>query len=253
LMNLCTNAYQAMEQTGGVLTISLTQIRHDDLDQALKSTLDQTAYAGLKVTDTGHGMDAATLDRAFEPFFTTKPPGQGTGLGLSVVHGIVKSHHGAILASSEIRRGTTFELYFPISATPTDIDAVMIEPPDRAVGERILVVDDEPIIVEMLSRWLTILGYDVVQLTNSTDALNLYLKDIAQFDLIITDLTMPQMTGLQLARRMTALRPGLPIILITGNDNKLSQTDLDQNGINRMITKPISFKRLNSVIHQLLN
>lgn len=253
LMNICTNAYQAMEQTGGVLTISLTQVQQRDLDPALKSTLDQSAYASLKVTDTGHGMDAATLDRAFEPFFTTRPPGQGTGLGLSVVHGIVKSHHGAILASSEMGRGTTFELYFPIAAAPTDVDAVMIEPPDRAVVERILVVDDEPIIVEMLGRWLTMLGYDVVEQTNSTDALNLYLKDTTQFDLVITDLTMPQMTGLQLARQMISLRPGLPIILTTGNDNKLSQTDLDQNGINRVITKPISFKRLNSVIQQLLN
>lgn len=253
LMNLCTNAYQAMEQTGGVLTISLTQVLQRDLDPALKATLGQPAYACLRVTDTGHGMDTATLERAFEPFFTTKPPGQGTGLGLSVVHGIVNSHHGAIFASSEIGRGTTFELYFPISAIPTDVNAVTIEPPDRAVLERILVVDDEPIIVEMLGQWLTMLGYDVVEQTNSTDALNLYLKDTAHFDLVITDLTMPRMTGLQLAGQMTVLRPGLPIILITGNDNQLSQTDLDQNGINRVITKPVSFKRLNSVIRQLLN
>ncbi|MCB0191834.1 MAG: PAS domain S-box protein [Anaerolineae bacterium] len=253
LMNLCTNAYQAMEQTGGVLTISLAQVAWNDLDQALTATLTKNAYACLKVTDTGYGMDTATLDRAFEPFFTTKPPGQGTGLGLSVVHGIVKSYQGAILAHSEMGKGTTFELYFPIAATSTPVDTIAIEPSGQTAIERILVVDDEPVIVELLSQWLTKQGYEVVEQTSSTNALSLYRKDAARFDLVITDLTMPQMTGLQLARQMTALRSNLPIILITGNDSKLSQTDLDQSGVKWTITKPIVFKKLTSVIRQLLN
>ncbi|MCB0165132.1 MAG: PAS domain S-box protein [Anaerolineae bacterium] len=254
LMNLCTNAYQAMDDNGGAITIGLVQIDQAELDQALKPTLGREAYACLKVTDTGPGMDAATLDRVFEPFFTTKPPGQGTGLGLSVVHGIVKGHEGAILAKSTPGRGTTFELYFPISTLSTLAEIGQIESPgQKMVSERILVVDDEPIIVDLISQWLTKLGYQVIGQTSSASALELYRADTARFDLVITDLTMPHITGLKLAQQMTALRPDLPVILITGYGDRLSQEELHRNGVKKILMKPILFNNLNGAIRQALN
>lgn len=253
LMNLCTNAYQAMEENGGVLTIELTQVEWADLEQTLKATLDQDAYACLKITDTGYGMEAATLDRVFEPFFTTKPPGKGTGLGLSVVHGIVKSYEGAILTKSEPGQGTTFELYFPICAEATPVDIATIELPSQGILERILVVDDEPAIVELITQWLTKLGYQAIGQTSSAKVLDVHYTDINQFDLMITDLTMPHMTGIQLARKITSLRPDLPIILITGNGNELSEEKLALNGVNGILMKPILFNNLKRVIRQVLS
>ena len=215
VMNLCTNALHAMENNGGILAVRLEKVRHSEED-AMPSSLDRTGdYLKLTVADDGCGMDTATLERIFDPYFTTKEKNKGTGLGLSLVHGIVENHGGTITVTSTPGKGTTFALYFPILERQADALAAL---PDRQTGgtERLLFIDEEPMLVELGTTMLTNLGYRVVGMRDPIEALALVKEDPAQFDLVITDLTMPKMTGDRLAEKLALLRPDLPVLLCSG-------------------------------------
>jgi PAS domain S-box-containing protein len=238
LMNLCTNAFHAMRETGGVLTVELAPYNVDAALARAHSKLLPGDYVRLTVSDTGCGMDAAAIQRIFEPFFTTKPVGEGTGLGLSVVHGIVSSHGGDIIVRSEPGQGSTFEVYFPRVRLDQIKPSADVSP---IVGgnENILIVDDEAEVAETTRQVLEMFGYSVTVRTSSIEALELFRNDPKRFDLLITDQTMPHMTGEQLAKEIMAIRMDLPIILMTGFSSEIDDRRCKQLGIDRFLLKPL--------------
>jgi PAS domain S-box-containing protein len=253
LMNLCANAAHAMRRRGGVLTVRLERVELDARAAATFPDLEPGAYHCLSVADTGVGMDEATLERIFEPFFTTKAPGEGTGMGLSVVHGIVKAHQGAITVSSRPGQGTTFRIYFPLLD-----DQAPAEPLPQARElphgqERILVVDDEEPLLSLVTRMLEMLGYRVTGRSSGAEALARFKMDPHAFDLVITDLIMPRMTGLDLAREIKALRPELPIILCTGFSEQMSRERARELGIARLLRKPMVLVEVARTVREVLD
>jgi PAS domain S-box-containing protein len=223
VMNLCVNAYHAMRENGGVLKVSLKE-RDVSAEEAQKnSDLREGRFVSLSIGDTGCGMHPETIERLFEPYFTTKKPGEGTGLGLATVHGIVQAHEGAILVESEWGKGAKFEILFPICELPTadtNEDGTIIGQ-EYSGSERILVVDDEDAITKLVKSLLSRQGYRVETCTDSVKALGWFEENPQAFDLIILDQTMPGLTGAEMARRMLARRPNLPIILCTGFSESL--------------------------------
>lgn len=251
IMNLLSNAEHAMRDTGGVLDVRLESVRVDSTLSTAHGILIPGTYVLLTVSDTGHGMSAQTLQRIYEPFFTTKPVGEGTGMGLSIVHGIVSSLGGVITAESDFMHGATFRVYLPRhhrEARPEKADM-----PDVHRGtEHILVVDDEPQLVSMWTEMLRGLGYQVSAYTSSPAALREFEHAPAQFDLALIDQTMPQISGASLAQRMLELRPGFPIILATGFSESVSPEDARAMGIRDYIYKPIISKDLFQAIRKAL-
>ena len=212
LMNLCTNAAHAMRKKGGVLTISLEDVRIESDDKDLLPDLTPGHHIRLTVADTGHGIDPNTIERIFEPYFTTKKTGEGTGLGLSVVHGIVKSYKGAIAVDSELNKGTTFKILLP-TIDREEIKETEIVPEIPRGTERILYVDDEKAIVDTIQQMLELLGYSIAAHTSSIDAMETFRANPQAFDLVITDQTMPNMTGDELTIKLLQIRADIPIIL----------------------------------------
>jgi CheY-like chemotaxis protein len=213
-MNLCTNAAYAMREKGGVLDVDVSDFSVSPSD-ASHHGIGPGPYIKLVVRDTGTGMSPEIIDRIFDPFFTTKGLGQRTGLGLSVVHGIVKQSNGHITVESEPDRGSTFTVYFP--KVTGELETDVISDDEIPTGsERILFVDDEEALVEMGEDILAELGYDVTSRTNGKEAIALFKLDPSRFDLVITDQTMPEMAGVELAKEILALRPGLPINHVHG-------------------------------------
>jgi CheY-like chemotaxis protein len=190
------------------------------------------------VSDTGHGIDPAIMHRLFDPYFTTKPKGEGTGLGLAVVHGIVKHHGGGIQVHSQLGAGTSFDLYFPVMAEQRTAAAPVEVDPAAGGRERILFVDDEPAIAELGKRLLESLGYRVTSCKGAIEALDRFRSDPLAYDLLITDMTMPQMTGDRLAAALTAIRPGLPVIVCTGFSELIGPERAREIGIQALIMKP---------------
>ena len=239
LMNLCTNAAHAMREKGGTLNIQLVRevIESDRTSQTLSLTSGN--YAKLTVSDTGHGIDASIKDRIFDPFFTTKAIGEGTGLGLSVVYGIVRDHGGAIDVYSEAGSGTTVTVYFPL-VEAEQITKERIPEVIPGGNERILFVDDEATIVELGSAMLTSLGYQVTSRTSSIEALEAFRVSPYSFDLVITDMTMPNMRGDQLSAELLKIRSDIPIILCTGFSELISEEKAKNLGIRQLAMKPIS-------------
>ena len=240
-LNLTANALQAMEGMVGSLTVRLNPFRPDARFLRGHPEFLPVDYARLSVADTGHGMDAQTLERIYEPFFTTKSVGKGTGLGLSVVHGIVASHQGRITVASEPGVGTTFCLYFPV---PQSAPAPAPNASPRGClpigfGEEILVVDDEIAITILTQRLLQRLNYEVTICNQALAALALVQDDPARFDLVITDLAMPDLTGLELVAQIRTLRPDLPVILATGLPPQISADEFRQAGIAEVLMKPV--------------
>jgi PAS domain S-box-containing protein len=251
LLNLCTNAEHAMRPRGGVLDL---QLRTVDLDADFAWShppLRPGPHAKLTIRDTGHGMPHDVQARIFEPFFTTKPPGEGTGLGLAVVHGIVTGHGGAITVESAPGRGTRFDLYFPrcseIVAAPRPLQV-----PLRGQGEHLLLVDDEAALVRLWTVALTDLGYRVTAHTSSRAALETFRETPDAFDLVITDQTMPQLTGEALAQEILRLRPRLPIILCTGQAPVAPGARPRPLGVRATLIKPVSRLDLSLAIQRLL-
>jgi PAS domain S-box-containing protein len=252
LMNLCTNAAHAMEKEGGVLTISLSHARIDENDPPVDPGLAPGEYVKLCVSDTGHGMPPWILKRIFEPYFTTKEIGKGTGLGLSVAHGIVKSHGGTIKVSSAVRKGSVFEVYLPAAqgeAPETDSPDV----PMIGGNERILFVDDEPALTLMADKILGRLGYRVLTTTSPAEALEIIRANPQEFDLVITDLTMPEMTGIHLAQALTEIRPDLPIVLCTGFSDQANEAMLPSIGIRGLLLKPLTIHELGHSVRMAID
>jgi PAS domain S-box-containing protein len=251
LMNLCTNAAQAMPENDGNIEISLCNVELDAQFLRIYAGMNPGSYVKLTVSDTGCGIDPELKDKIFEPYFTTKTQNKGSGLGLSVVHGIVQNYHGLITVSSEVGKGSTFSLYFPALAEAKIEKETTIAPPMGS--ERILFIDDEEILAELGGRMLASLGYQVTSKTNSKEALE-YFKDYPdQFDLIITDMTMPQISGDKLAAALLSIRPDIPIILCTGYHEKISETQVKALGIKAFLSKPLIMNELGGIIRKVLD
>jgi CheY-like chemotaxis protein len=237
-MNLITNAYHAVEGVGGKILVQLQEIDFADGDK-LDATPKKGRYAMLSVSDTGCGIDPKAISKIFEPYFTTKPQGKGTGLGLSVVYGIVKEHKGDIRVNSTVDEGTTFNVYLPLmeKATKTisnDAPEIM-----ETGTERILIVDDEVPIAKLEKQILERLGYTVTIKTSSIDALELFTINPYEFDLLLTDMSMPVMTGIDMAKEIVKLRPDIPIILCTGFSEQISEESMKEAGIKKLLMKPV--------------
>ena len=251
-MNLITNAYHAIETTGGRITVSLKEVLLQ-ADAKAKPCLPSGRYARFSVTDTGCGIDPAILDKIFEPYFTTKTQGKGTGLGLSVVYGIVKEHHGDIRVDSSPGKGTTMDLFFPVLDCETTDEVEAVEPVDGTGDERIMVVDDEAQVALMEKRMLERFGYQVASFTSSLAALNAFRQLPETFDLVVTDITMPNMTGDYLAKKLIAIRPDLPIIACTGFSERIDHEQLTTIGIRRVLMKPINRSEMIRAVRQVLD
>ncbi|MDQ1256932.1 MAG: hypothetical protein QG656_1532, partial [Candidatus Hydrogenedentes bacterium] len=252
LMNLCTNAYHAMQDQGGELNIDLKPFQVDSVFAETHPGLSEGAYVLLSVSDTGSGIDPSVMNRIFDPFFTTKPQGQGTGLGLATAHGIVSSHGGVISVYSELGKGSTFHVYLPSIESGAD-DAPLTDEPIRGGHENILVVDDEPALARALDATLKRFGYTVVALTNSAEALTLFRSQPRRFDLIVTDQTMPGMTGEALAKEILSLRPGMPIIISTGFSNHMTSEKAEQLGIAGFLMKPAQARQIAKLVREVLD
>lgn len=252
IMNLCANAGYAMREKGGLLEIALEEII---LDPVLFNTkeLEPGRYQRLSIKDTGNGMDAETKSKIFEPYFTTKKEGEGTGIGLSLVHGIVKSHKGEIIVDSEPGKGTCFYVFLPV----TDVKKVPVETkslePIQGGNERILLVDDEWTLVEMGKQMLERFGYTVEIKTSSKGALDVFCQNPDLFDLIITDQTMPVMTGIQLTQELRKIRPNIPVILCTGFSEAIDEENFKSQGIDAFVMKPIVMREIAAIIRRVLN
>ncbi len=253
LMNLGTNAWHAMKDRTGRLQVKLERCVVDEAIAAAQPRLRPGVYARVSVSDTGSGMDHATLRRIFEPFFTTKPLGEGTGLGLAVVHGIMDSHDGAVTVFSQPGEGTVFHLYFPAQAGAAAVAAVDEGPVPRGQGERILFVDDEELLARLGQKTLTELGYETEIATDPAGALALVRTDPTRFALVLTDQTMPGMTGLHLANVIRQIRPGMPIILMTGFSASLTPARLEAAGIRQLLLKPSTINSLGTAVHAALS
>ncbi len=250
-MNLCTNAAHAMREKGGTLDIQVNNHRVSSSNgnpHGIKPGL----YKRLTVRDTGTGMTPEILDKIFDPFFTTKQLGEGTGLGLSVVHGIVKQSNGHITVESEPGKGSTFTLYFPQIGGELEPEADSDDEIPTG-SDRILFIDDEEALVEMGEDILAELGYDVTSRMNGKDALSLFKEDPSRFDLIITDQTMPEMTGAELAKEILALRPDMLIIMCTGFSYLVDANKAMAAGIRAFAMKPLTKREVAKTIRKVLD
>ncbi len=252
IMNLCTNAFHAVQKKGGKFEVSLEAIEVKPGNRTEFQELELGNYVRLSVSDTGHGMDAKTRAQIFDPYFTTKAEGKGTGLGLSVTYGIVQKLKGEIKVYSESGEGTTFQVYLPQAASPPQA-VTTIEIPMAMGTERILLVDDEKTILRMGKKVLEKYGYQVTTHMDSLAALAEFQEDPAHFDIVITDMTMPNMTGDTLAGHVKNLRPQIPVILCTGFSEKISKSNYKSDIIDELLMKPISIKAFNQTIRRLLD
>jgi PAS domain S-box-containing protein len=251
LMNLVTNASFAMKEKGGILGIDVTNVDFEPDSPVFDTDIEPGEYVQIIVTDTGSGIAPHVMKRIFEPFFTTKEVGEGTGMGLPVVYGVVKSLHGTITVESEPGAGSTFRVFLPIAKTDEKPEGSEAQVAPKGT-ERILFVDDE----EMLTEWgqaaLERLGYSVTALTDSTEALKLFSSDPSRFDLVITDQTMPKLTGMDLARKLLTIRNNIPIILYTGHSDSTSREKAKEAGIREFLMKPLEKQQLAEAIRRVL-
>ncbi len=251
-MNLITNASHAVENKNGVMDIKLKELslKNNDLSA---SELQPGPYINLLVADNGVGMYQNTINKIFEPYFTTKEKGKGTGLGLAVVHGIVKEHGGDIKVYSEVGKGTTFNVYLPLMKKTSEIirlDKIS----ETAVGtENILLVDDEASVAKLEGQMLSRLGYQVIVKTSSGDALNTFKSKPGFFDLVISDMTMPDMTGDQLSKELLSIQPNLPIIICTGFSERINKEQAETIGVTGFLMKPVSKAEMAQLVRQILD
>jgi signal transduction histidine kinase/ActR/RegA family two-component response regulator len=256
VMNFGTNAAHAMREQGGVLGVKLEEISLDAGACKEYDDIKPGSYLELMVSDTGHGMPPEVMERIFEPYFTTKKTGEGSGMGLAVTHGIVKSYGGDISVHSEIGKGTTFQVLLPcIRDTEKQRMEAESQLEEEIPGgtERILLVDDETELTEAVKKILERLGYSVVGKSSSIEALSLFKKAPLQFDIIISDLTMPHMTGLQLAREIKRIRIDIPIIIFSGYNLDMTVEQINAFGVSDFISKPLNRSKLARVVRQVLD
>jgi CheY-like chemotaxis protein/two-component sensor histidine kinase len=252
IMNLCTNAFHAMEAKGGTLTISLQKkiLSKDDL--STEPDLQSGTFVQLSIRDTGEGILPEMREKIFDPFFTTKEVGKGTGLGLSMVYSIVKSSGGSIVFDSRLGEGTEFRIILPVveGHAVQENGSPDLTPHGK---EHILFIDDEEMLVELGKTMLERLGYHVTTRRSSLDALNTFHNQPDAFDMVITDQTMPGMTGVDLARRILQLRPGMPIILCTGYSSQISEETAKAAGLKGFALKPLAKKDIGALIRKILD
>ena len=251
IMNLCTNAYHALGTDGGTLTIMLDEKNLPDSNKDIKGS--GGTYLRLSVMDNGPGIEDHIKEKIFDPYFTTKEIGRGTGLGLAVVAGIIKKHNGYINFDTKLGAGTTFHIYLPvISDEPSKIDKPEKIEEASAVSGRIMIVDDEKAILETMDAILSREGYQVVTYENPVSALKVFGKSPDQFDLIITDMTMPKMTGDKLSSEILKIRHNMPIVICSGYHERISEADADKLGVKKIIQKPVLGSDLQRIIQKLL-
>ena len=252
MLNLGINAAHAMREKGGTLKVGLVQEDFDSDAAAQYTDLNPGSYLKLTVSDTGHGIDEKTIKKIFEPYFTTKEVGEGTGMGLSLIHGIVKSHGGNITVESEPGKWTIFNVYLPRASA--DVSAVE-EPSATLPGgaERVLFVDDEKWAVDAMQLMLEKLGYKVTARTSSIEALEVFRNNPQGFDFVITDMTMPNMTGKDLAKELRSIRADFPIILCTGFSDLIDENRAKEMGINAFVMKPIVMGEMANTIREVLD
>jgi PAS domain S-box-containing protein len=252
MMNLGTNAMHAMNERGGILEVKLAVLNVDADFAQTHADLREGRYLRLIVSDTGCGIDRHTMERIFEPFFTTKGPGEGTGLGLATVYGIVKDHDGAISVYSEPCAGTTFNIYFPVHGSAASEALVQSQPIAQGRGQHLLFVDDEAPLALLGKERLERLGYKVTTHTNSIEALEAFHACPAKFDLVITDYTMPRMNGADLAMDMLKVRPEIPVIMVTGYSSTINSERTTSIGIRELLMKPTTAQTIGEAVNRAL-
>ncbi len=252
VMNLCTNAYHAVRDAGGNIDVGLKPVQIDPVLALKYPQLQSDSYAQITVTDTGIGMSPATLARIFDPFFTTKKQGEGTGMGLSVAYGIIKSHDGIIDVESTAGKGTTFRVFLPL-LLDNHITAIETKETPLTGNERILFVDDEPMLVDLTKSILEVLGYQVTATTSANEALALFRNEPDNYNLVITDQTMPEMTGADLVKEIMAIRPETPIIICTGYSETIDEERAKTIGAKALLMKPVDQKTLATSIRKHLD
>jgi PAS domain S-box-containing protein len=253
ILNLGINAYQAMSGSSGKFEVQVNSMTLDETTADSLLSVTPGRYVRISVGDTGCGMDSHTLQRVFEPFFTTKALGEGTGLGLSVVYGIVERHHGAITIYSEPTKGTVFHIYFPVADGAVEKEEAKTSETWSGDGERILYVDDDEALVFMMTRMLRRLNYQVVGYQHPSEALEAFKSNPSAFDLVITDMSMPHMDGPALVQELHSIRPDLPIVMVTGY---IRPNDMDQAhrlGVKELILKPNTVVEMSEVLHRILS
>lgn len=251
VMNLFTNAAHAMRENGGILDIRLAEVMLTDEVELSFKELNPGRYLQLTVSDTGCGITKENIDKVFDPFFTTKERGQGTGMGLSVVHGIIKDMGGSIAVISQPGQGTTFKILFPKHEGKPIVSRVA-KPKAKTGSGSILIVDDEVLITTSVCGILEKIGYHVVSTTNPLIALDIFKTKANAFDLVLTDMTMPKMTGLELAEKLIQIKPGVPIIMFTGYSPGLTRESLNKAGIKELIAKPFVASELANTVYEVL-
>jgi PAS domain S-box-containing protein len=252
IMNLCTNSAHAMEDTGGILQVSLGNFELTAPQASQYPELNPGPYVKLSISDTGHGMDAATMDRIFDPYFTTKAQDKGTGMGLAVVHGIVKGHGGGIHVQSTPDGGTRFDILFPIMEKQIISETEELKTLPTG-NEHILFIDDEDILIDLGKNMLKKLGYRVEILTQPVEALEVFRARPDKFDLVISDMTMPNMTGDTLAMELMKIRPDIPVIICTGYSERMDDQRAQELGIKGLIMKPFTIRSLSKTVRNALD
>ncbi|MEQ8168394.1 MAG: ATP-binding protein [Candidatus Eremiobacterota bacterium] len=253
LINLCTNAIHSMSEGKGIINVTLTDINIDKKNLFLYRGLSPGHWVKLTVSDTGHGMESNVIEHIFEPFFTTKSTGKGSGMGLSVVYGIVKSHNGDIKVYSTAGKGTSFDIFFPCLKDYNEYikNETEEKPLYISKGIRILFVDDEETIVAISEQFLKRFGCNVFTTVSSEKALKVFTESPCEFDLIITDQTMPEMSGIELTKKIKAIRDDIPVILCTGHSDYINEENFSTMGVTKLLMKPFSFKMLGEVIRSV--
>jgi CheY-like chemotaxis protein/anti-sigma regulatory factor (Ser/Thr protein kinase) len=251
-MNLCVNAGHAMREKGGLLDVSLVNVELDSDYTDNHPDLKPGPYLNLTVSDTGNGMHPEVLERIFNPFFTTKEKEEGTGMGLAVVHGIAKSHGGTITVYSEPEKGSVFNVFLPVIKERLELEKRLDKPIPKGT-ECILFIDDEEALVDVGKRILESLGYEVVTRTSSIEALELFKAQSDKFDLVITDLTMPKMTGDELAVKLLRIKPDIPIVLCTGFSAMIDEEKAKAMGMRAFVFKPILIRDIAETIRKVLD
>jgi len=252
VMNLCINAGHAMRQSGGILEVRVSGVKIDASLSRSNTKLEEGPYVKLVVTDSGCGMDDTTQQRIFDPFFTTKGVDEGTGMGLAVVHGIVTDHNGAIVVDSTPGKGSTFEIYLPACQ---DIAHVTIDEQPRQIGgtESVLVVDDEAVLAETAAGLLSSLGYNVTMTADSLKAVEIFARNPANFDIVITDQAMPHMSGVELAKKIKDLCASTPILVASGYSDLVTADTAVEHGFHGYVGKPYTARDLGRAIRSALD